>query len=320
MPWQAGKLPDVRATATSCKSRPRIVAAPRPVSYSGHRHPLQAVPRMSTPRFDISAYLHRIGHQGAVAADAATLRRLHALHVAAIPFENLSPLLGEDIGLDAASLQAKLVDAGRGGWCYEHNLLLRHALEAIGFATRGLAARVRWNAPPGEVRARTHMLLLVQADGEDWIADVGFGGLTLSAPLRLAPGEAQQTPHEAFRMVAEDEHWLLQFDDGGAWNTLYAFDLQQQHQADYAMASWYLAHHPQSLFVRHLLAARAAPGERHALFDTRYTRRSAGGIESRELADVGEMKCVLRERFLLRLPEHPTLDARLAGLFAAGRA
>jgi N-hydroxyarylamine O-acetyltransferase len=274
---------------------------------------------MSASCFELSAYLHRIGHHGPVAADAATLRRLHALHVAAIPFENLSPLLGEDIGLDAARLQAKLVDAGRGGWCYEHNLLLRHALEAIGFATRGLAARVRWNAPPGEVRPRTHMLLLVQADGEDWIADVGFGGLTLSAPLRLAPGEAQQTPHEDFRIVAEGECRLLQFEDDGAWNTLYAFDLQQQHQADYELASWYLAHHPQSLFVNHLLAARAAPGERHALFDTRYTRRSAAGIESRELADADEMKRVLREQFLLRLPEHPALDARLAGLFKAER-
>ena len=269
--------------------------------------------------FDLPAYLRRIGHDGPVVADLATLRQLHALHASAIPFENLSPLLGEAIGLDAASLQGKLIAAGRGGWCYEHNLLFRHALEAIGFRVRGLAARVRWNAPAGVVRPRTHMLLLVHVDDEAWIVDVGFGGLTLSAPLRLAPGLAQETPHEPFRIASEGDAWLLQARLDEAWNTLYAFDLQEQHLADYELANWYLAHHPQSMFVNHLLAARAAPGERHALIDARYTRRWDGGSESRDLVDVDDMKRVLRERFLLRLPEHPELDARLAALFDAGR-
>jgi N-hydroxyarylamine O-acetyltransferase len=273
---------------------------------------------MPDSSFDLAAYLRRIGHDGPVSADIATLRRLHALHAATIPFENLSPLLGEDIALDAASLHRKLIDDGRGGWCYEHNLLFRHALEAIGFAVRGLAARVRWNAPEGAVRARTHMLLLVAIDGDEWLADVGFGGLSLSAPLRFAPGHEQATPHEPFRITPEGASWLLQFRLGDAWHALYAFDLQEQHLADYELASWYLAHHPQSLFVNHLLAARAAHKERHALFDTRYTRRFAGGSESRDLANVEELKDVLRERFLLRLPQHPELDARLARLFTDG--
>jgi N-hydroxyarylamine O-acetyltransferase len=270
---------------------------------------------MPEPSFDLAAYLRRIGQRGPLAADAATLSALHALHVAAIPFENLSPLLGEEICLDAAQLQHKLIARGRGGYCYEHNLVFMHALEAIGFTVRGLAARVRWNAPPGVIRPRTHMLLLVGIDGEDWLADVGFGGLTLSAPLRFVPHLEQQTPHEPFRIEPEGDAWLLQARLDGAWNTLYAFDLQRQHLSDYELASWYLSHHPASLFTNNLLAARAAPACRHVLFNTRYTQHRPEGSGSRMLADVEELKQVLQREFLLRLPQHPALDARLQRIF-----
>src|SRR5437879_25285 len=55
---------------------------------------------------------------------------------------------GRPVPLDLASLQAKLVGARRGGYCYELNPLLAAALEALGFAVVKLGARVRWRAPP----------------------------------------------------------------------------------------------------------------------------------------------------------------------------
>src|SRR5947207_333490 len=96
---------------------------------------------------DLDRYLRRIGFEGRPAPDPATLARIQALHVAAIPFENLAALSGAPLGLDLASLEAKLLTPGRGGWCFEHNLLFAHALEAIGFDVTRLAARVRWNVP-----------------------------------------------------------------------------------------------------------------------------------------------------------------------------
>src|SRR5262245_52074548 len=138
---------------------------------------------MNLPR-----YFDRIGFEGMPAPDLATLARLQALHVAAIPFENLSALSGEPIGLDLPALEKKLLVPGRGGWCFEHNLLFAHALEAIGFELRRLAARVRWNVPADVVTARSHMLLQVVLPEGPYVADVGFGGLTLTAPLRLVPG------------------------------------------------------------------------------------------------------------------------------------
>jgi N-hydroxyarylamine O-acetyltransferase len=152
------------------------------------------------PGIDLDAYLRRIGFAGRARADLATLRDIHRLHADAIPFENLSALVGEPIALDPAALEAKLVRAGRGGWCFEQNLLLAHALEAIGFEVTRLAARVRWNVAPDVETPRSHCLLRVRTEAGDYIADVGFGGQTFTAPLALTPGVEQQTPHERFRL------------------------------------------------------------------------------------------------------------------------
>jgi N-hydroxyarylamine O-acetyltransferase len=43
---------------------------------------------------NIDAYFERIAFSGSIAPTLETLQQLHALHPAAIPFENLDPLLG----------------------------------------------------------------------------------------------------------------------------------------------------------------------------------------------------------------------------------
>ena len=159
-------------------------------------------PELVPTQFALDAYLDRIGYAGPRTATLDTLEAVHALHPAAIPFENLNPLLGWPVSLDVEALQAKLVGGGRGGWCFEQNTLFRHALEALGFSVTNLAARVLWNAPPNSpIGARSHMLLLVDLGGHLYIADVGFGGNVLTAPLRLESHIVQATPHEPHRLL-----------------------------------------------------------------------------------------------------------------------
>ena len=68
---------------------------------------------------DLDAYLQRIGLQVDVAPDLATLRAITAAHAAAIPFENLNPLLGLPMDLALPTLEQKLVRDGRGGYCLD---------------------------------------------------------------------------------------------------------------------------------------------------------------------------------------------------------
>jgi N-hydroxyarylamine O-acetyltransferase len=264
---------------------------------------------------DLDAYLERVGLAGTAGASLATLEALALAHPIAIPFENLDAFLRRPVPLDTASLQRKLVLGRRGGWCFEQNLLFGTALRALGFHVIGLAARVLWNAPEGSVRPRSHMLLLVEIEGTRYITDVGFGGLTLTAPLRLEPNVAQATPHEVFRVRDGDGDFILEAMLGDAWKPLYRFDLQPQYLADYEVSNWYLCHFPGSPFLADVMAARADRGSRHALAGLRYTRRALDGtVATRPLHGADALRNELRASFGIELPGGPEVSAALQRL------
>ncbi|HEX6535821.1 MAG TPA: arylamine N-acetyltransferase [Gemmatimonadaceae bacterium] len=270
---------------------------------------------------DLDAYLRRIDYRGAREPTLAVLRAIHEHHTRAIPFENLNPLLGWPVRLDIASLERKLVHERRGGFCFEHNLLLRHALDAIGFRTTGLAARVRWNLPPEATMPRTHMLLLVRVGAERYIADVGFGGMTPTTPLRFEADVEQPTTHEPYRLARAGDAYVMQAGVRGEWKSLYQFDLQEQALEDYQMASWYLTHHPDSRFVTGLIASRVDRGRRHVLRNAELaTHVLHGETERRALASAAELRGVLKDTFHLDLPDDPELDAALEWVVARGAA
>lgn len=264
---------------------------------------------------NLDAYFRRIGYSGDRAPTLETLRALHAAHVLGIPFENLSPLLGEPVQLEVEALEDKLVRRGRGGYCYEHNLLFRHVLVNLGFALTGLAARVLWNAAPGVVRPRTHMLLRVAFNRAHYIADVGFGNFTLTAPLELDSAAEQSTSHEPFRLVPGAGEYRLEVRLAGGWAPLYAFDLQEQTLSDYELCNWYVSTHPQSQFVTDLIASRAVPGRRFTLRNNSFAVYPVGGeTVRRTLATAGELRQALESEFGIPLGGLAGLDSRLAGI------
>jgi len=267
--------------------------------------------------FDLDAYLKRIGFAGAVAPTLDTLKEIQARHPAAIAFENLDSLTGRIPSLTLADVQRKLVAAGRGGYCFEQNLLLRHALDAIGFRVSGLGARVLWNAPAGPTPPRSHMILRIDLEGDAYIADVGFGGMTMTAPMRLAAVPAQQTPHGPYRLVTTEDSHRLEAQIGDQWHPLYVFDQVEQTATDYEVSNWYVATHPASLFVTTLICARTDAGRRYALRDTELSiHHTAGPSERHRLDTPGALRGALETTFNLNLAGLDDLDARLAAVCA----
>ncbi|MGB8624313.1 MAG: arylamine N-acetyltransferase, partial [Paracoccaceae bacterium] len=92
--------------------------------------------------FDRSAYLARIGLTN-VPATAAGLAALQAAQLAAVPFENIDPLMGIEPALAPEAIWDKIVAGRRGGYCFELNSLLGAALSEFGFPARRVMARVR---------------------------------------------------------------------------------------------------------------------------------------------------------------------------------
>ncbi len=268
--------------------------------------------------FDLDVYFGRIGYQGPRVATLAVLTELHRLHPQAIPFENLDPLSGTAVSLELPAIAGKLLERRRGGYCFEQNKLFAHVLMQLGFRVTPLIARVLWGREADEVAARTHMLLRVEIDGAAWLADVGFGSVTQTAPLRIEAGMPQPTPLGTFRL-ADASHGALDLEVqvGGAWTKVYRFDLQRAEWIDYEVANWYTASWPQSIFVNHLIACRVLSHGRLTLFDDRLSERAATGevISEQVLADAAELATCLVDRFGLPAGEVdvPRIFERVSG-------
>jgi N-hydroxyarylamine O-acetyltransferase len=200
---------------------------------------------------DRDAYLARIGYEGEVAPTIETLSALHFAHRSAIPFENLDIMLGRTISLDLDRLQAKLVTARRGGYCFEQNALFAAVLESIGFEVIRLAARVRFGTT--EIRPRTHMLLEVRLGAEPWLADVGFGCAGPLYPIRLLSPTENQQGAWTFRMKTEGDEHVLESKESDGWLDLYAFTRAPQYPVDYEPGNHFTSTYPHSPFVQNLV-------------------------------------------------------------------
>jgi N-hydroxyarylamine O-acetyltransferase len=261
---------------------------------------------------DLAAYLARIGVTGPVAPDRATLARIAAAHPAVIPFEGVDGLLGTPVDLDPAALVAKLVHGRRGGFCYEHNLLLRAMLEAIGFSVTSLSARVLWHSGPEVPSPLTHMLLRVDLPEGPVIVDAGFGGNTLTGVLDLVADRDQPTPHERFRLTRDGDYWVQWVAIGDEWRSTYRFTLEPQHRPDLELGSWYMSTSPASHMVYGLTCALALPDRRLALRNFDLAVHHVGGkTERRQLADATAVCAVVATDFGIRLPDPAALARRL---------
>jgi N-hydroxyarylamine O-acetyltransferase len=255
--------------------------------------------------FDLDAYLERIGHRGPVEPTVDCLDALHLAHVSSIPFENLDILLGRPIRLDLESLQAKLVRARRGGYCFEQNTLFAAALETIGFGVTPLAARVRLRTR--EITARSHMTLRVDAGGSSRLADVGFGGASILRSLPIEPGGPVDQFGWRFRLVEGDEARILQGMGTDGWRDFYSFTLERQYPIDFEVANHYTSTHPSSHFTTTPTAQRSSPERSLILRGNTLTEVTPSGETTTEISD-DELLEVLSTRFALELPEGTRFD------------
>lgn len=241
-------------------------------------------------KLDLGAYLRRVGYTGPAEPTEETLRALHRSHLAAIPFENLDIILGRGVAVDLESVQAKLVDGGRGGYCFEHGQLFGAVLERVGFTVERLLARV---SRPGPVLPRTHLTLRVTSPDRlgAWLADVGFAS-SPPGPLslrRLRSGGPQDLDGWTYEVVPDSEDgriWALREFQGSEWATLYRFEDAAVYPADVIMGNHYTSTHPDSWFTHTPVVARRTPDSITSLLGRVLTVTRPGHVkERRELGD-----------------------------------
>jgi arylamine N-acetyltransferase len=255
---------------------------------------------------DLAAYFARIGYSGPAEPTLETLHTLVAAHNRSIPFENLDPLMGIPVAdLSAGALTDKLVQRRRGGYCFEQNGLMGYVLDELGFGVDRLAGRVLWMNSSEALPAQTHQVLSVTVPGVNgpFLVDVGFGGQTLTSPIRLEAGPVQPTRHEPYRLSDHREGNLLEAQIRGEWQPLYMFSTRPQPRIDLEVGSWYVSTHPKSIFVTNLTAALVTDDARWNLHGRHLAIHHAGQTERIRFDTAAEVLDALTERFGIDLTD-----------------
>jgi len=257
---------------------------------------------MTDSLVNVPAYAARIGYRGPLTHSLETLVGLHRAQAFSIPFENFDVHLNRPIGLDAASLQRKLVEEGRGGYCYELNGLFRLVLQQLGFAVMGLVGRNLIAGHP--LRPRAHQVLEVDVAGQPWLADLGFGTNGLIEPIPLAVGPEHQQFFDRYRLQAAPQHnYHLQLHIQGQWQSLYTFTRDEAQPSDYQMMNFFYSQSPDSPFRKQRISTLAAPDFRASLVDRELKiRRPDGRVTATVLGDDAAYEQALDTYFGIRLP------------------
>ena len=147
------------------------------------------------------------------------------------------------------------------------------------------------------------MVLKIALPEGAYLADVGFGGLLASAPLRFLYDVEQQTPAGVLRLVESDGLVTLQAKLASHWQDVYRFTLEPQFPIDFEVANWFTSTHPNSRFRNVLMVQRLTPQGRVSLLNRRLARRFADGrVEEAMLTDARELEQTLKTEFDLAPP------------------
>ncbi|MFD5700179.1 arylamine N-acetyltransferase family protein [Streptomyces lasiicapitis] len=248
-----------------------------------------------------AAYLRRIGVERPAAPTTAALRELHLAHLRSVPFENLSLHQGEEVDLTEQDLFVKIVERGRGGFCYELNGLFAALLAALGFEVTLLQARVYGDeGRPGI--PYDHLALRVRTeDGGDWLADIGFGTHS-HLPLDLTERGEQKDPGGTFSLAEAPGGDLDVLKDG---KPQYVIDQRPRALEDFTAGAWYHRTSPKSHFTRSLVCTLVTGTGRVTLSGRKLTVTTGGEREVTELATDAEVLTAYETHFGISLEEVP---------------
>ena len=242
---------------------------------------------------NLDAYFERIGWRGSRAPTTEVLIEILDRHMTAIPFENLDVLLGDRPRLDLGSLERKLVENKRGGYCYEHATLFAAVLTELGFDVRTHSARVVMFTPRSAA-PRTHMFLSV---GE-LMLDPGFGGAAPRVPVPL-----DGTPAGAHRLVRDGNEYVLEQDGQRLWMS----SLEHDIPIDFEMANHFTATHPSSHFTQGIAMRAYVEGGQVRIRNRDVTLIRGGETQTYQLADRKELRALVAQHFGFDLPAIETL-------------
>jgi N-hydroxyarylamine O-acetyltransferase len=262
----------------------------------------------------VDRYLERIGLEPAAVRaadrDVETLTRLQEAHVRRVPFENLSVVgdpfedgPAEGVTLDPDALYGKVVERGRGGYCFELNGLFTALLSALDFDVHR-AAGIILSADGGHSVPANHHVIVASLDRE-YLVDVGMGAPQMRRPTPLSgdpvPADAagvewrvRENDRPAYDRTAE-------YRTGDGWTARHVFDTTPRELSYFEAVCDYLSTAPESPFTG-TVTLRLATGNGWLELDRETLVRVENGDRTERSLSPPEWYDVLEGEFGLTVP------------------
>jgi N-hydroxyarylamine O-acetyltransferase len=256
---------------------------------------------MKAENFTLEKYFDRIGYIGNSDKDIATLTDITRCQLFSVPFENLDVQAGKIVSLVPEEIVEKILMRRRGGYCYEVNGIFAMALQELGVPYKFVAARPMTYSVR---RPKTHMAVVAEVEGEEWLFDLGFGSSGIRAPMRLdeVDIEIRQDADKYMLSKSSNREYLLKALVDGQWAAQYEFDLYLQEWIDFVPANYLNSTHPDSIFVQKLLVVLHNPKGREILCDDTLKSIVNGEI-TQQVISMENRASILAARFGLVVPQ-----------------
>ncbi|PSQ14366.1 arylamine N-acetyltransferase [Halobacteriales archaeon QS_8_69_73] len=258
---------------------------------------------------DADAYLARLGLDPGRAwpPTLETLACLQSAHVRTVPFETLSITgppdapPGDGVTLSLPALYEKIVENGRGGFCYELNGLFGWLLAELGFDVDRLAAAVLGDDGSPRPPANHHALQVRL--GEPYLIDVGLGTPKLRRPVPVGGRAGPDTAGVEWATVESDRpdaDYVARFSrHGSGWTDRYVLTTTPRDLEYFAATCDYLTTAPESPFTGDpTVNVGTERGYRRLTADSLV--EIVDGEERERAVDPGEWTDVLASEFRIR--------------------
>ncbi|MEA5085230.1 MAG: arylamine N-acetyltransferase [Lachnospiraceae bacterium] len=177
------------------------------------------------------------------------LKRLQNIHIAKIPYENLSILIHEPISLNGNDLYEKIIVKKRGGYCFEVNGLFTHLLKALGYQVT--VYNCRFIFEDKGVQMRRHRIMKVKFENEAYLTDVSFRNEYPRYALRLKCDKVQFDGIAEYKFTKDDYYGYILWQKlpNQEWKQIFGFDESPQSETDFFLPNYFCETHPQSPFI-----------------------------------------------------------------------
>jgi N-hydroxyarylamine O-acetyltransferase len=245
---------------------------------------------------DTAAYLNRFKAEESTDRTLAYLSCLQEQHMLHVPFENLDVIYKTPILLDVQRFYQKVVENGRGGFCYELNGLFCSLLGQLGFEAHLISATVQKEDGSWALKD-SHAAILVHLD-QPYVVDVGFGD-SVRKPLPLS-GEAADDISGVYRIHAVNgtTYDLQRLEN--AWKTKYRFTTEPKQLEQFAPMCEFNQTSPDSHFTKTNLTTIATKSGRITLSGNTLIT-TTGPSKQKKTISPAEISDVLEACFQLKL-------------------